>query len=317
LRPQVYNRFFFQGDRLTNVSIDYNYRWRNFNFFGETARSDNGALATLNGLLVTLDRWVDLVVVQRSFPRDYHSLLANAFAETDGVRNEQGLYLGLQVVPGNHWIINAYFDQWRHPWVRFTADAPSRGREYRLRITYWQKRRLETYLELRNEIKGQNTRDLDSNFDRVLPNQRLQARLHFAYRVTSSLEWRSRFDWGFADNPVNNRQTGFSIYQDLLFYPIDFPLIFSTRFALFDTDGYQVRFYHYENGLLYNFGIPAYYHRGSRFYLNLRYKGIRNLTVEARFAWLFWQNQESVGSGLEATGRPTRTDIGAQIKYQF
>ena len=317
LRPQVYNRYYFQGDRLTNVSLDYNYRWRNFNFFGETARSDNGAIASLNGLLVTLDRWVDLAIVHRSYPRNYHSLLANAFAETDGVRNERGLYVGLQVVPGNHWIISAYYDSWQHPWVRFTTDSPSRGREYRLRFTYWQKRRLEAYLELRNEIKETNTRDLDHPIDRVLPNQRFQARLHFAYQVTRSLEWRSRFDWGFADNPINNRQTGFSMYQDLLFYPIGFPLIFSTRFALFDTDGYQVRFYQYENGLLYNFAIPAYYNQGSRFYLNLRYKGIRNLTLEARFAWLFWNDQESIGSGLEASEGPARSEVGAQVKYQF
>ena len=124
-------------------------------------------------------------------------------------------------------------------------------------------------------------------------------------------------DRGTTDNPINNRQSGFAIYQDLLYHPIGFPLSFTSRIALFDTDGYQVRFYNFENGLLYNFRIPAYYNQGSRFYLNIRYKGIRNMTIEARYARLFWANADTIGSGLESTGLPTRTELAAQIKVKF
>ncbi|MCO6479012.1 MAG: helix-hairpin-helix domain-containing protein, partial [Phaeodactylibacter sp.] len=58
LREQPYNRFYFSGNRLFNASLDYSFIYRNFNFFGETAMSDNGAVATLNGLLMGLDRKV-------------------------------------------------------------------------------------------------------------------------------------------------------------------------------------------------------------------------------------------------------------------
>ena len=128
---------------------------------------------------------------------------------------------------------------------------------------------------------------------------------------------RSRVDVGFADNEVNSYQDGFAVYHDIIFKPIGFPLSFTTRYALFDTDGFQVRFYNFENNLLYTFSIPAYYNRGSRFYLNLRYKGIRNMTIEARFAQLYWSDQETIGSGLEEINGPVRTELGAQIKYQF
>lgn len=317
LTPRIYNRYYFQGDQLTNLSLDYSYRWRNLTFFGETAASDNGAIATINGLLTTLDRSVNLAIVHRSYPRDFQALLGNPFGETTGGRNENGLFFGLEIFPAKQWIVTAYYDAWKHPWLRSNVDAPSRGHEYRFRLTYFLKRKLDVYLELRDETKEVNVKLLDSQLDAILPQRRLQVRLHCAYQISKSLEYRSRIEWGSTDNPINTKQTGFSVYQDIHYHPIGFPLSFTSRIALFDTDSYQVRFYNYENGLLYNFRIPAYYNQGSRFYINLRYKGIRNMTIEARYARLFWSQEDSIGSGLEATGQPTRTELGAQVKIKF
>jgi hypothetical protein len=316
-RIQPYNQYYFSGDRITNVSLDYAYRWRNFHFFGETATDDRGTVATLNSLLAGIDPKVDLAVVHRLFPRDYVALNANPFAETSGARNESGLYIGLIVRPVSGWQLSGYFDLWRHPWLRFNTDTPSGGHEYRFRLTHFKKRTYEAYLEVRDEVKGRNITIFENKTDWPIPSRIFQARLHLAYQLSKSFEWRSRIDVGFADNEINERQKGFVIYQDLLFRPIGFPLSFTTRFALIDTDGYAIRFYSFENNLLYSFSIPAYYNRGNRWYLNLRYKGIRNLTVEARIAQTYWWNQDSIGSGLEAVDGPRRTEVAAQIKYQF
>lgn len=316
-REQPYNRYYFDGDGVANASLDYAYRWRNFHFFGETAIGDNGVPATVNSLLAGLDPKLDIALVHRYFPRDYVALNANPFAETSGARNEAGMYLGLILRPVNSWQLSGYFDLWRHPWLRFNTDAPSGGYEYRFRIRHFKKRTYEAYLEIRDEVKGRNVSLFDTRTDWPVPSRIFQARLHLAYQLSKSLEWRTRVDVGFADNEINDLQQGFAIYQDLLFRPIGFPLSFTTRFALFDTDGYAIRFYSYENNLLYSFSIPAYYNRGSRYYLNLRYKGIRNLTVEARIAQTYWWNQDSFGSGLDQIDGQVRTEVAAQIKYKF
>jgi hypothetical protein len=315
--PQPYNRFYFNGDRLLNAGVDYSCIFRNFNFFGETAISDNGAVATLNGLLIGLDRRVDLAILHRRFPRRYQALNANPFAETNGANNENGLYLGIEMRPLNNWKLTAYFDFWRHPWLRFRADAPSRGYEYRARLTHYLRRKLECYLEIRNEIKQTNAPDNTTKLNYLIDSRIFQTRLHFAHTVSKSLELRTRFDFGFSENEVNGRSPGIALYQDALFRPVGFPLSFTGRFSLFDTKGFQTRFYSFENDMLYSFSIPAYYHRGSRFYLNLRFKALRNLTLEWRLAQTFWSNQNTVGSGLEETGKPSRTQMGAQMKYQF
>lgn len=317
LNERPYNRFYFTGNQLLNASLDYSYLWRNFNFFGETAVSSNGALASLNGLLVSLDRKIDLAVLHRYFPRHYQALNANPFAETTGARNEQGLYLGIETRPVRNVTFAAYFDAWRHPWLRFDAAAPSRGYEYRTRLTYEQRRRLRVYLEIRGETKERNAPEPERKTDILVETRTFQTRLHIERNVTKALEVRSRLDWGLSSVENEPASSGFAIYQDILFRPIGFPLSFTTRFSIFDTQGFQTRFYSYENDLLYNFSIPAYYNRGTRFYLNLRYRATRSLTVEGRIAQTFWKNQPSIGSSLEQIDGQTRTQASAQIRYQF
>jgi len=314
---QAYNRFYFNGDRLLNASVDYSWVWRNVNFFGETATSQNGAVATLNGLLVGLDRNVDLAVLFRHYPRDYQALNADPFGETSGARNETGLYTGIVVRPAANWIVSGYFDTWQHPWLRFDADAPSKGHEYRIRVTHFRKRRFEAFAEFRNEVKEINVPEFESKVNRLAERSQYQFRLQFNYQVSKALEWRSRVDAGFIENEVYDLQQGFAIYQDLIYKPIASPVSFSTRIALFDTDGYAVRFYAYENNLLYTFSIPPYYNQGMRFYFNCRYRLTRALTAEARYEQTYYNDQDTVGSGDEATDRPTRSLVSVQLRYKF
>lgn len=315
--PQVYNQFYFSGDRLLNLSIDYTYVYKNIHFFGETAWSDNGAVATLNGLLLGLDRYVDVVLLHRYFPRHYQALAANPFAETTGGRNENGLYLGLQIQPFPNIQLAAYFDTYQHPWLRFQTDAPSRGNDWLVRLTHTKKRKSRIYLEIRGEKEERNAPFHDGKIDILYSAERYLARLFLSRKITQSIELRSRLDAGLVPaTPSTIRQTGIMFYQDVIFKSIHSPFSFSTRFAIFDAP-YDLRFYAYENDLLYTFSIPAYYNKGSRFYFNLRYRGIRNLTLEARIGQTYYANRDTFGSGLEEIDGQRRTEVKAQVKYRF
>lgn len=312
-----YNRYYFRGDEIMNASVDYGYMLRNISLFGETAISGNGGWATINGLQIGLDKTIDMSLLYRNYRPDYQNLTADPFAESSGGRNETGVYLGMEVRPHKAWKIAAYYDLWQHPWLRFTANAPARGHEYRARITYWKKRKYETYIEVKNEVK-QNNIIPENSLVKELATQRIfQTRLHLSYKFNKHLEWRSRLDFGHGNIGDQPRLRGFVIYQDILYKSLAFPLSLTARYALFDTDGYNVRYYSYENALLYTFSIPAYYDKGARYYLNLRYKGIRNLVLEFRVAQTVWRNRNTNGSGLEEIQGNTRTTLAAQIKYKF
>jgi Helix-hairpin-helix motif len=316
-RSLPYNKYYFNGDRLSNLSVDYSWVYQNFNLFGETAMSDNGSVATINGLLVGLDRKVDLSILHRYFPKDYQALNPNPFAESGGARNENGLYMGVVFNPNRHWQFGGYFDIYQHPWLRFNADAPSKGYEYRARITYFIKRKLTIYAEIRTEIKEINQSVEINKIDNLVTSQLLQTKFSISYKVTKSLELRNRIHYGAFNDGTNRSAKGYMVYQDIIYKPMRFPLSFTARYAIFDTDSYGIRFYSYENDVLYSYSIPSFYGRGTRFYINLRYRGIRNVVLEARFAQTYFSDRNFIGSGNDQIFGNTRTEIKVQAKFNF
>lgn len=311
-----YNVFRFQSDRLLNASVDYSYIWRNFNFYGETAMSDNGGLATVNGLLIGLSDAVDFSIMQRRYAPDFHAIYTNGFGETRGTSNEHGLYVGLQVQPSRRWQFSAYADTWRHPWLRFQVDAPSSGHEYLVQVTHRPRRGAQVYARFRHEVKERNAQQVDGPARGLAEQGRTQARLHFQYPITKGVEWRSRVELSrFALE--ERREWGWLVYQDLNLKPTDFPVDVTTRWALFDTDGFDTRIYAYESDLLYSFSIPPYQYNGSRFYVNVSYRPIKPLLLQVRYARTRYFDRDIVGSGPLAIDGPARSDMRLLLRWRW
>lgn len=314
--PDLYNQYYFNGDKLSNASADYGFWLGGLHFFCETAISDNGGIATINGLLAGIDRHVVAAILFRSFGRDYQSLTPNAFGESSGATNERGLYTGLEITPSGRWKIQLYHDMWSHPWLRFNVDSPSEGREYFARVTYTVKRRLEVYGQFRSKQTNANFLSDGSSIPDVILQKKSQARLHINNMLDKSLQLRTRLEWSFFKEGEEN-QKGFLIYQDVVYKPLSSPWSASARITLFDTDDFDTRIYTYENDLIYYYAIPAFADKGTRYYINLRYKGIRNLTAEIKFARTRWLDVTSIGSSNDEIQGNKRTEVRAQIIYRF
>ncbi|MFK8006132.1 MAG: ComEA family DNA-binding protein [Saprospiraceae bacterium] len=324
---QLYNQFTFRGDQLFNASLDYGFLIQNFKFFGETATSQNGSVASVNGVYIGLDRRVSMSILYRHLPADFHSLNARPFAETSQGSNENGLFLGLQLNLNKNWDWRFYFDTWKHPWLRFNVDAPSRGVEYFSRLTYKRKRRMEVYLQFKNEIKQRNAPNNETPIDFLTDNTRTQFRIHVSNKISKAVELRTRAEWAFFDNEVEDLKKGYMLYQDVVFKSNQFPVSMTTRFAIFDNE-FDTRIYAYENDLLYTFSIPAYSGRGTRFYLNLRYRPHRKWSIEARYERTFLNlekniedgfldNPNGIGNGVSFIEGNIRSAFEMQIQYQF
>lgn len=315
---QPANQFQFNSDKLLNASVDYTYIRGSLHFFGETAISDNGAIASINSLLFSLDRKAALVVSYRNYDKRYQALNANGFGETNTVNNENGLYLGLELEPARKWRVNAYVDIWQHPWLRFNVDAPSTGFEYLTRLTYTERRKMEFYTQVRIERKQRNNTQIESTFDQLENRTRSQLRFHYATKLTAALELRTRLELSaFTTSSGIGNETGYLLYQDFIYKPRFSPFSMTSRIALFDTDDFNSRIFAYESDLLFNFSIPAYFNKGVRYYVNFRYKPTRSLTLELRFAQSRFRDLESISSGINEIQGNTRSEVKAQIKYQF
>ncbi len=282
----AYRLYAFRGQQLNAASIDYNFRRYNWQFFGETARSSNGGMATLNGLLLTPDPHVTLAALHRSLGKDYQSIYGNPFAEATGASNEQGLYLGAEIRYIRRWKINLYADVWRNPWLRFGTSAPSRGREYMAQVNWTKSKTFSAYASWRSEVK-----ERDSNVEGVpglVEIRKDRMRIHAVYKVSRAVELRSRIELTTAQLADFERTNGFIAYQEVVIKSLGSPVSAALRYALFDTDNFDTRVYTFETDPFTAFSVPAFSGRGSRYYVNLQWRITRWLRLEGRVDQTNW-----------------------------
>lgn len=315
--PEPYNLFRFNGDQLSNTSLDFNYRYKNVNIFGETSYSSTKGIANITGFLIGLDRQLSLAVSYRYYDKSYNALQPNAFGESSLVSNEEGIYIGMDLAFNRKWKLRAFADFYRHPWLRSRVASPSVGQEYLARLDFYIKRKLLVYLQYNYESKQTNLSvpDVETKLPYVGFQVRQKLRLHLNNKVSKYLELRTRCEL-VRIHSIEGISWGQMIFQDFIYKPIESPLSFTARFALFDTDDFDSRIYAFENSILYEFSIPAYNGIGFRYYLNLRYDVTRNLTAEFRFARTY-RSDSFVGSGREAILGFNKTDLKAQLRYVF
>jgi hypothetical protein len=313
--PALYQQFDFVGQQSFNASLDYSFRYRNLQFFGETATNEKGGLATLNSILIDLDPRVSLAVLHRYYDKSYYTLNGNAFGEGSNTSNESGLYIGLEARFGAGVKLSTYFDVFQFDWLRYQIDAPTKGYEVFGKLEYSPNYFVNIYAQYRFERKGKNLSNNVNNIDEIINHDKQNLRFNFGYNVSSQLALRSRVEFSFYQDEEFNQ--GFMIYQDLVFKPKFIPLKAQIRLAFFDTDNYDTRIYAYENDVLYAFSVPAYSGKGLRYYFNLSYRINRNFSVWLRFSQTYFTDRVVISSGLAEIDGRTRSEIKVQLRAKF
>ncbi len=313
----LYNKYEFSGKQNTNVGINYNYVFRNFNFFGETAMSANGSVATTNGLLLSVDPRLTFVAMYRNFPRNYQAVYANAISENTRIINEKATYFGFRAQVLKSWNLQGYMDIFKFPWLRYQVDAPSKGFEYLAQLTFAPSKTLEAYFRIRRQMKEINTNDDELTIEYLDEYRNTNYRFNITYRISPSVQLRNRVEYATYKRGNDEQEDGWIMYQDITWKGLKSPVSLSFRYALFDTDSYNSRIYAYENDVLYAFSIPAHYYKGSRTYLTLRYNIVRGIDVWLRYAVTFYNNRSVISSGTSEIQGSTKSELKAQIRFRF
>ncbi len=313
-----YNQFEFNDNTNTILGTDYNFLFRNFNLYGEVARSANGGTAQIHGALISLDPSVTLSVVYRNYGRDFQNNLSNAFSENSKNINESGIMIGLKLTRGKKFQLNAYLDQFKFPWLKYQVDKPqTTGHDYLVQLQYKPSKKLIMYGRIRARNRPINTEQDIDDIDFIVARNQINYRYNISYKVSESFTLRNRIEYVDFQRGISDREAGFLIYQDILYKPLSSNLSFSFRYALFETDSYDSRVYAYENDVLYYFSIPAYYRTGTRTYLTAKYRIRKGLDLWLRWAQWHFSNTNEIGSGNEMIEGNTKTDIRAQIRLNF
>jgi len=312
-----YSKFRFNGSENTVIGGDYSWKLRNFYFFGETTRSASGGWATMNGLNVNLNPRMSVNITQRHYDVDFQPIASVGFGESSTIENESGVYLGIELRPFKKWLFNAYFDQFKFPWLKYQVDAPSSGYDFLAQLEYQPSSYFGFYIRYRDRQKQINTREDVEGLKTLVDNPKRNLRLNFSYSASRQIQFRSRIEFSEYQRGNEPISRGFLVYQDVAYEFKDIPLKFNFRYAFFDTDSWDSRLYAYENDVRYFFSIPAYAGRGTRVYAMVRYSFKRRVDFYLRWAQYYYTDRYEVGSGKDLIDGNTKTEIKAQMIFKF
>jgi hypothetical protein len=314
---QAYKKFDFVGNENFNFGLDYNFSIRNFNFFGEAARSQNGGLAGLFGFVVSLDAKISLACLYRNYQVNYWAPFANGFGERNKTANEKGFYSALQCKLSPVLSLSLYADFFKFPYQYYQSSAPSFGEEYLMQINYSPSKVLRGYVRCLFSEKQKNSKKAEGPIDFLVAKNHNSYRVHFDFNCAKTIRLQSRVEYTQLQSEDHTDETGFLLYQDIGFSPMGSPFAFNLRYTIFDTDSYAARVYAYENDILYVYAVPAYYNRGDSFYINAQLKFYRNYTAWMGYRILRFDNKTSIGTGVDAIEGPIKTELKAQLRMEF
>ncbi len=316
-KPELYNRFSLSGNKWSNYSVDYSYTWQNMHFFGEAAVDENYNKALVNGLIISMDAHVDMSIVYRAISRAYQSLYSNAFTESNPPNNENGLFAGIRITPLDIIKIDAYMDLYSFPWLKYRTDAPTRGNDFLVQLTYSPNKQVEIYSRYHVERKPMNDNPDAQTLNPVVIHSTQAWRTEFSYKLSSRVSLRTRVEMKWYDKRADDAENGFLLYTDVSYKPRFRHISGIAGFQYFETDGYNSRFYTFQHDVSYSFSAPVNYGKGYMYYFNFKYNLSRQYSIALRYSQSLYLGKSSIGTGLDEIPGNTKTEVKFQGLINF
>lgn len=309
---KIYQRYNDDGQNRLLTGIDYKTGFRSLYLFGETAWSEKGEVATLNGIRYSGSSRVALCLLYRRYAKGYVSHYAGGFGEYSNTSNEEGIYLGMDLNLIKKLKINVYYDHFRFFSARYNSSMPASGDEILVNISY-ENPLLEHTFRLKYEEKPE---DWKGETNATAWRKKLELRYQLGIKCNKSVELRTRLDWMHYAK-ADKRENGYLIYQDLIYGKPKGNFKMQVRLSYFNTDSYNTRIYSYEHNVLYGYSFPAYYDRGMRTYLNVNWKPAVWLTLYFKSGWSYYPDRETLGSSVTAIADNKVFDFTFQLRFRF
>ncbi len=302
----------------TNVGLNLEGFIKNHHLFGEAAiYPDNSEHAILLGGLFKLSSLVELSILGRNYSRGYTNTYTSAFAEGSGSYNEKGIFMGISIQPIKGLKLSGSVDVFSFPWLKYRVNAPSTGYEYLLQTEYRFNSGFTGQIRYRHKRSEQNFTSEYNKMIVVIPQQSESIRLQFTYTPDKQLILRSRFDFSEFGSDSTKKEYGYVLSQDIGYSHPKYPISISFRFAIFDTDSWNTRIYSYESDMLYTFSVPAYYSKGTRTYIMLKYSPANRIDCWLRWSQTYYSDLKEIGQGLDLINGNKKSDARIMVRVKF
>lgn len=229
--------------------------------FGEASLDKNGKTAIQIHAQPVLPDPIQLGLSVRSYDIHYEAPLANAMMEGSNVKNERGCMMQIQWQPTANWTLKAYHDVFLFPWIGYRRNSLASGFDQGIQLQYQNGYNPTVLIQMKQKCKPGNT-----TYE-VQPEHTIEEKTKQSLRIqtqvqTGSMTWTCQSNFNRA---VSDRSGRSSLGKQLsmhVSYRSAAAVSAQFRFALFQTDSYDNRFYVYEPGLKGDFTMPMLYGNG-------------------------------------------------------
>ncbi|HTN06352.1 helix-hairpin-helix domain-containing protein [Agriterribacter sp.] len=312
-----YNRYTLTGKHHNNYSIDYGFTFKNIHAFGETAIDRNVNIASINGVLVSVHPKAGISLLYRNIAKAYQALYGNAFTAGNTVSNEEGLFAGLSLKPLPAWSIDLYADVFRFPWLKYRTDAPSYGKDYFVQLSCKPSKLTEMYTRYRSRQQSINQKTEATVMHEVVSFFNRSWRTQINHRLSRTFSVRQRFELLWYKPEKANEEKGFLAFFDVFYKPPQSRVSMNARLQYFESDSYNSRLYAYENDVLYYYAVPVFYDKGTRYYINARYKLNTYMNVWVKWGQVIYSEKDVIGSGLDEIEGNKKSEIRILLSATF
>lgn len=301
----------------TALGFNFDMNLRQHIIFGEVATNfGNSSYAALVGGLFRLSNTVQVSLLGRSYSKTFNTRYTSGLSEGN-TANENGAFVGITILPMKGWKLSGYVDLFHFPWMRYGVYAPSNGREILLLSEHSLGSNLTAHVRFRYKQKAGNMSQTLSPTTPVIMNTSTSGRFQLNYDLPSGLALKTTLNAAGYKTDSSAREMGFLITQDVGYKFSRLPLTLKVRFAVFDTPSWSSRIYSYESDMLYSFSVPAYYSKGSRYFVLIKYSPAPWIDIWLRYSQSFFSQLDELGSGAELIKGNTRGEFKAMIRVKF
>ncbi|MCL1937210.1 MAG: helix-hairpin-helix domain-containing protein [Candidatus Azobacteroides sp.] len=314
--PRPYNLFYLRGKENLNAGIYYHYRRKKWIFQGETALDQMGKMASLNHLFFQPASFVEGVFSVRHYDRQYNALYGNAFSESTAVQNETGVYTGIRMHFSRRWELSAYWDCFAFFWLKYGVNAPSSGNDVSMQLKYFCNTKVQMNLRYKYKEKYKNVNSDEKKVTEIWPYEQHRWRYQIQYLPSNTFTFKTQADYNIYRSSEENQQA-WSLTQSFSCLPAKSKWQIDGGLAYFHTGNWNTKISVYEKNVLYTFGYSMYYGEGLRYYLLVKWKINKPLSIYLKCGSTHYLDRNAIGSGLEEITGKEKTDIYCLIKYNF
>ena len=261
----------------------------------------------VHGLIKSLNASTDLAFHFRHFDKNFHSIRGSTFSEGTHPINESGFYSGISKKLEEPGKLNGYYDLFSFPWISYLSKAPSKGNEILLRLEKRISRKSSVFFQYKTEKKEVNAQS--ENITRLQERYTQEWIFQLTQSVNETISFRTRIQKKLIKSL--DRSEGAALTQDLRINYKRFRTDF--RIAIFNSKDYQSRLYVLEKDLLYSLSAPAYFGRGIRNYILIKYKAGNKFDLWFKWARTLRNDVDSIGTGLNRTIGNRRNTLKFQV----